>query len=347
MSEILSFDSDGRPELPEYFDEFDNEFVERVDLDYERATELEAHVRDHFTTELEPQEYVDLLDAFASEMQDSLRHAGPDSDYEKDSHWASEHAYCRRQVWYKWMGMETTERNTLRDKLTFDIGSAVGAVIVEAFVRNGSYEDMEPRHEFTLSELDYPRSGRADIIINDPTNDGEPTPVEVKSMKSASFHANGKPWPGVKVVPRKSYCLQLHDQMHAHDSEYGYVFCVDKNTHEFAIHRVHWNEDLWREGIYYDRFVEWYYDERVMPPRHPNAGVEFYVEGSRDGEYAPGDPNPNESSFPCVFPGGGKCNYFSRCWAEKAMMHGNAEWAAKAEPFIDEDEEYEFGAEDE
>jgi len=360
----LEFGEDGdEPEFMYYYhesergrqkvwlmDEGDSRMADRVGLDFERATQLEDHINEKINEDLSLSEYRDVASVLEDELDDDIkwldREIQEDDDYERDSFWSSKHNSCPRKRYYKWMQAEKTEPNSIRRMMTLEVGSAAGIAWVKLAARAGILDEHERYFRRDVPGLDYPRSGYADIVIEDPTADGAKIPVEVKSSSSGGFETfegyNGKKYHGVEDVPRKGHILQLYDYMLDHyggweeitEDDYGYLFYTNKDSGEKRIYRVYFNWELFNEGVYNDMMLQWFLEAGEVPPRHPEAEMDYYSQGGKDG--GPGDPNPNNGSFPCIW-NGGCCDFLSRCWKNKAAAKGNEEQLDKLRELEDEE----------
>lgn len=314
--------------------ERDQETLERLGVRWERATDLEEPIRE-LGLDIPDEHVPKVIELITQDYQDQLRRVTKSRDYSKTSVWASEHFSCHRKRYYKTIGADETEPPKTQEAITFGIGGYLGLLMAIKFAQLGVLVDAERYFRVDLGE-DLIKSGRTDVVIEDPTNNGKVVPVEVKSTKERGFRTttSGRGWTmvGSDTVPRAYHVAQLFDYIEAQnndpneeDTDYGYLVYIDKNNSDFAIHRVWYSQEFSDEVLADDREfvreVEIAVDGGELPPRHPKGGVGFYEVDYQDNKA--GDLNKNKCSFPCAWKTG-TCSFLSLCWGDEIA-------AAKAE----------------
>lgn len=364
--EILDYDSDGKPILPPHFDEPDacpviegswqehGGMVERVGLQYERASDIETIIEDALAGDLDDDATEDVREILEGEHDDDLYWLGKNSEDDdnrgtKDAHWASKLARCPRQRYYGWHNLPASESRTPYQEATYAFGGAAGKLVAEWMAKAGIYIDRERYLRQHINGLDYPITGKVDVVIEDPTTeDGGEIPVEAKSCSENSFDTfesgRGYKYWGTSEVPRKAHCLQLMSYIvdnagglgEVTEDDYGYLCYLTKNDHHFVVWKVYFNRQLFKDATHYCRYLEWHVENKKVPPRHPNAGLDLYVRGSQDGTIPPG--GIRDGNFPCLWKGGrGRCDHLKRCYKEKLSEEGSPRLQEEVQDYLEED----------
>lgn len=362
--EILDFNSDGNPILPDHFDEPDacpvedggwrehGGMVQRVNLQYERATEIETIIEEALAAGMGEMEAEDVREVLEGEHDDDIYYLDKDINEDnnggpRNAHWASKLTYCRRQCFYDWFNLPQSEPLTPYQDAIYTFGSAAGVMIATWFAKAGIYVDRERYMRQWVDGLDYPITGKADVIIKDPTTDDDiEVPVEAKSCSQGTYDTfssgRGYKYWGTEEVPMKGNVLQLMSYIvdnnggleNVTEDDYGYLVYVTKNDHNFVVYRVYFNQQLFNNAIYYSRYLEWYVENDTVPPRHPNAGLDLYVNNTEHG-------NPGEikdGRFPCLWKSGrGRCDHLRRCFADKLADKGTPEMQEEVQQYLGED----------
>lgn len=313
---------------------FDDEFFERMKLKIEPADDLKK---------------VFLEKGFAR-----IRIQSP-----KRNHNPTDAGHCPRKRVLSFLGAPTTNAPGPAQKMIFDMGNRLGESGVILAQRTGIYLDHEPHITIYEQGLDYPFTGRPDLVIADPyfetilgmftDAEGNQVPVEFKTIKTDGYDTEEGTYKygekagqkymkwGVDQRPKKDHIMQLHHYMHpqALAVPYGYIVYLNKNDQRMAFHRVYWSDLVWEEIVNEALIVEEYVRRGIVPTKESvglTKPLEFYVRNA-DGKI-PGDIKLSTSNFPCWWKGkdGGEpgcCDYLGLCYRDQILKFGNGNEKAK------------------
>lgn len=283
-------------------------------LNFERATELEEKLR---------------KEGFKSLPSERIRSA----------HYPSDLTSCIRQKWYNFKGVSETNTMPFETKVTLKLGDSFDDIVSSMSMKAKIYAEDEWSFGITLPELQYPISGRIDIILEEP--DGKLIPAEVKTMNSNQFYDKEYKWgngegstkyPGGVTEPKLYHVAQLMSYIYKMGTEYGYLIYFCKDNSDMHIHKIYWSEEFWKDIISEAKQLEAYLALDTLPPRHKevqNMELAFY---KRDAIYGKkGDLKTDRPNL--LFPCGTKnadtghvsfCKYFEVCWSKEILENPDA-----------------------
>jgi hypothetical protein len=196
--------------------------------------------------------------------------------------------------------------------------------------------------QFHDPRLKYPFSIRCDILATLP-GDMDPEkkmrPYEIKTMGSSQFYNQvyegwgGRPdkvYPGAVEVPKEYHLQQLNLYLHFMKLDYGYLFVINKDDSNYAIHKVYYDEKMYDDVVNHclivEKALDVYNETKVLPPRHIEPlPLSVFTRGSP--QNPAGTPRLDKSSFPCMWKNKesgrwGMCNFFETCHADTLKSLG-------------------------
>lgn len=175
----------------------------------------------------------------------------PESEREKLSHWPSEasaiingqiEGRCLRAQWYRWKGVEPTNRPQAKSVWTWRIGDAFELVVRQALIDLGLGNAQGAKIKWQPPGLEHPVTGKLDNIAN---LNGDLVGVEVKSTYSYGFRA-------IKEHgPKMSWLLQQFIYLKAlvGSVDEFRTLAFDRETMFRPEYRVFLEETEWGSGV--------------------------------------------------------------------------------------------------
>lgn len=142
------------------------------------------------------------------------------ADWQKKSHWPSEVSACKRQLWYKWRGVEKSNPITAPGWVKMELGHATHDRIFKWLKDSGIQIINEISGEKVLGWLKYPIHYRIDNVIE---KDGRDYILEIKSKYAQGMRS-------VEERPNESDVKQLQLYLDMADIDNGILLYIGRDN---------------------------------------------------------------------------------------------------------------------